>query len=181
MRAVVVYESMFGNTRQIAEAIAEGLGDPVDVQVLRADFAADIKTRSIDLLVVGAPTHAWGLPRVNTRKGSLEYVRKSRGTLRLEPGADALPGVREWLASLGTMGAFGAAFDTRFRAPAALTGRASKGIAAALEHHGLGLLSPPESFVVDRQHHLIVGELERARTWGSRLRDQTLSRAELNH
>lgn len=172
---------MFGNTRQIAEAIAEGLGGPMDVQVVRADLTAEIKTRSLDLLVVGAPTHAWGLPRANTRSGSLEYVRKSRGDLKLEPGADALPGVREWLASLGSMGSFGAAFDTRFRAPAALTGRASKAIAAALKHHGIGLVTPPESFLVDRQHHLIDGELERARTWGRELKDQTLLRAGVNH
>lgn len=180
MRAVVVYESMFGNTRRIAQAIAEGLGD-LDVQVLRSDLATDLRSRTMDLVVVGAPTHAWGLPRVNTRRGTREYVRKSGGDLILEPGADALPGVREWLKSLSTLEAFGAAFDTRLRAPAALTGRASKAIGTALAQHGRTLVAPPESFFVDRQHHLIGGELERARAWGAHLRNQTLDRAGVHH
>ncbi len=181
MRAVVVYESMFGNTRQIAEAVAAGLGERLDVEVLRADHAGDLTTHTIDLLVVGAPTHAWGLPRANTRTGSLEYVRKAHGELKLEPQADTLPGVREWLSTLGTFGAFGAAFDTRLRAPALVTGRASKAIAAGLERHALSLVAPPESFLVDRQHHLITGELERARAWGVTLRNLTLDRAGVRH
>ncbi|MHB1209342.1 MAG: flavodoxin family protein [Acidimicrobiales bacterium] len=181
MRAVVVYESMFGNTRQIAEAVAEGIGDRLDVEVIRVDLTTDLKARTIDLLVVGAPTHAWGLPRTNTRKGSLEYVRKSRGELKLELGADVLPGVREWMSTLDSLGAFGAAFDTRFRAPAFLTGRAAKAIAAGLERHSLSLVAPPESFIVDRQHHLIVGELERARKWGTYLKNQTLDRSGVDH
>jgi len=60
MRAVVVYESMFGNTRTVAEAIAEELRDAMDVEVLRADQATDLRMHSVDLFVVGAPTHAWG-------------------------------------------------------------------------------------------------------------------------
>lgn len=176
MRAVVVYESMFGNTRGIAEAVAEALREAMDVQLLRADQAAELSTHSVDLFVVGAPTHAWGLPRVNTRKGSLENVRKSRGDLVLEPGADSLPGVREWLDSLGMIGALGAAFDTRLRAPAALTGRASKAITASLEHHGLSMVVAPESFFVDRKNHLITGEIERAQAWGSRLKIEAMHR-----
>ena len=181
MRAVIVYESMFGNTRQIAEAIGEGLGGAPDVQVLRSDLATDLTSRTIDLVVVGAPTHAWGLPRVNTRRGTREYVRKARGELTLEPGADALPGVREWLASLATLEAFGAAFDTRFRAPAMFTGRASKVIGTELVKHGRTLVAAPERFLVDRQHHLIDGELARARAWGEHLRYQTLERAGVSH
>ncbi len=181
MHAIVVYESMFGNTRTIAEAIADELRDAMDVEVLRADQATEVRMHSVDLFVVGAPTHAWGLPRVNTRKGSVENVRKSHGDLVLEPGADSLPGVREWLGSLGSFGALGAAFDTRLRAPALVTGRASKAIATSLERHGLSMVLPARSFLVDRTNHLVSGEVERAHEWGLQLKNEALDRLGVHH
>jgi hypothetical protein len=53
--------------------------------------------------------------------------------------------------------------------PAALTGRASKGIAGELRHHGFDMAAPPESFVVTKDNHLGEGEGARARAWGARL------------
>ena len=46
-----------------------------------------------------------------------------------------------------------------------LTGRASKGIEKRLAKHGYDLVADPESFIVDKQNHLIDGEAERARQW----------------
>jgi hypothetical protein len=85
MDAAVVYESIFGNTRIIAEAIAEGLpaSDPgVQVAVVPVAEAAPGKLREPGLLIVGAPTHFGRMPTSRTRRG-------------LAAG----PGVREWLAA----------------------------------------------------------------------------------
>ena len=67
-----------------------------------------------------------------------------------------------------------AAFDTRIDAPAALTGRASKGIAKRLRRCGFSLVVEPESFLVDKHNRLVDGEEERARAWGAALAATTL-------
>jgi hypothetical protein len=169
MRAVVVYESMFGNTRAIAEAIAEGIGTEGDVEVVHAADATRGSVERADLVVVGGPTHAWGMPRPSTRKGVPNYVAKPGSDLILEPGAEAGPGVREWMSTLGNLPSRAAAFDTRMSAPAVLTGRASKGIARALSSHGLICVTRPESFLVTKAGHLLPGETDRARVWGTQL------------
>ena len=70
MRAVVVYESMFGNTHAIADAIGKGL-EPVDnVVVVPVVEAGRERLGDADLLVVGGPTHFHGMSRTRTRKGS---------------------------------------------------------------------------------------------------------------
>ncbi len=63
MRAVVVYESMFGNTHEVAERIASGLAARYEVTVLPVGEAIAQILPDIDLLVVGAPTHVHGLSR----------------------------------------------------------------------------------------------------------------------
>ena len=169
MKAVIVYESMFGNTRAIAGAIAEGLGAMCDTEVVGVAEAERRTIDDADLLVVGGPTHAWGMSRPSTRKGAPSYASKPGSDLVLEPGADSGPGVREWMASLGRVDGRAAAFDTRLRAPAALTGRASKGIGKELSEHGLELVMSPQSFFVTKKNHLLAGESERARAWGAQL------------
>ena len=169
MRGLVVYESMFGNTRRVAEAIAQSLGQFGEVRAVRAHEVAREDLHNLDLLVVGAPTHTWGMPRPNTRHGALDNVRKSGGDLVLQPNADSLPGVREWLETLGYVHSLGAVFDTRFKAPLAFTGRAANGIVKVLQHHDVEIVTPPQSFLVDRKNHLIAGELEKAITWGRQL------------
>jgi len=169
MRAIVIYESMFGNTRRVAEAVARGLARTAEVRVARADEVRPGDLAAADLVVVGAPTHAWSLPRANTRRQALATANRDDNDLILEPAADSSPGVREWLLALDRLGVSGAAFDTRLRAPWFLTGRASKSISRGLRHDGAELISPPESFFVDRQNHLYAGEDERARAWGERL------------
>lgn len=165
MRALVVYESMFGNTRTIAEAVASSLGTSFEVDVVRA-LDAPALTTQIGLVIVGAPTHGWGLPRASTRQGAVARRDKVGGALALEPGADSATGVREWLDDLGESSGFAAAFDTRVRAPAFLTGRASPKIAAALRGRGRELVVAPESFLVERTDQLVAGEKERASSWG---------------
>lgn len=58
MKIVVVFESMFGNTRQVAAAIAEGLAPSGAVDSVTVnDAGAKDAAESADLLVVGGPTH----------------------------------------------------------------------------------------------------------------------------
>lgn len=171
MRAVVVYESMFGNTRAVAEAVASGIREavvPADVTVVPVGTAAPEMVEEADLVVVGGPTHAHGMSRASTRAAAPDYVRRSHGGLRLDDAA-AGPGVRDWFDTLGQTDTSAAAFDTRVKGPAAITGKASKGIRRELRHHGFALVGEPESFFVDRTNHLHAGELERARRWGSAL------------
>jgi hypothetical protein len=164
MRALVVYESMFGNTREIAEAIAAGLTDTCDVVVLPVAEATDEQVDAAGLLVVGGPTHAHGMTSAQSRKGAPNYVEKSHGELHLEPGYEG-PGLRDWFAALPPGSGFAAAFDTRVDGPPLLTGHASKGIADRLRKHGYAVLAEPESFLVGKANQLKDGETERATGW----------------
>ena len=74
-----------------------------------------------------------------------------------------------WFATVGDIATKAAAFDTRFDAPAALTGRASRSIAHKLHHHLAEVIAPPESFFVTKVNHLDPHEEDRARRWGDRL------------
>jgi len=169
MNAVVVYESMFGSTRQIAEAIADGLGHCGAVRTVRVLDAGPSECDGVDLVVVGGPTQAWSMSRPSTRRGAPLHLSDPNNDLILEPGADWGPGVREWIASLEQVVAKAAAFDTRLSSPVLLTGRASKSIGRQLVRHGLTMVTPPESFLVDKKSHLLPGEVDRARAWGARL------------
>src|SRR6185312_2274896 len=168
MRAVVVYESMYGNTHLIADAIGAGLSTAFDVRVVPVSHAGPEVIADADLVVVGGPTHVHGMSRAATRKAAVEAADKPASPLKLEP--DALgPGLREWFASLGHYPVKGAAFDTRMHGPAALTGRASKAVARSLRAHGLDVIAEPESFLVTKQDRLEPHETVRAREWGAKL------------
>ena len=167
MKAVVIYESMFGNTHALAEAIGAGLGRECDVVVAPVQEVTPHIIEQADLLVVGAPTHVHGLTRATTRKAAADTAEKD-GTLTLDPSA-AGPGVREWLDSLGTVSVGAAAFDTRLHAPAVLTGRASTSISKRLRRHGMSEVVAPESFFVTKENRLEPGEAERAQAWGEAL------------
>ncbi len=166
MRAIVVYESMFGNTHAVADAIAAGIGpDAVALPVAEATRDA---VATADLLVVGAPTHVHGMSRPNTRKWAVDTARKPGASVELDPAATG-PGVREWLGSIGTLRCSVAAFDTRLHRPGLLTGRAARGISRGLRGHGCAPIAPPESFFVGADNRLEAGEADRARAWGGRL------------
>ena len=169
MRALIVYESIYGNTHAVAEGIAAGLRPHADVRVVPIHAATGELVAWADLVIVGGPTHAHGMTRASTRKGAVEAAAKPDSDLTLDPGA-AGPGVREWLGSLGRAhGARAAAFDTRVEGPAMFTGRACGGIANGLRHLGYTLVAEPESFLVDRHTHLVAGEADRAARWGASL------------
>jgi len=174
MRAVIVYESMYGNTRAIADAIGEGLRAAGDVRVVPVAEAGPGLLGQADLVVVGGPTHAHSMSRPATRTAAMEASRKAGSQLRLDPAASG-PGVRDWLGAMGQVDAACAAFDTRIAGPAVLTGRASKGIASLLQRHGLTALASPESFLVTKANELYPGQAERAREWGALLAQRLLA------
>jgi hypothetical protein len=168
MRAVVVYESMYGNTHQVADAIGAGLKTAFDVSIVPVSQISPAVLADADLVVVGGPTHAHGMSRASTRKAAVEAARNPAGGLKVEP--DALgPGLREWFDSLGHYEVKAAAFDTRIHGPAALTGRASKGVSRLLRAHGFDVVAEPESFLVTKQDRLGPEETTRARDWGTKL------------
>jgi hypothetical protein len=162
LRAIVVYESMFGNTAAIAKAVADGLASAMDVEV--ADIAsAPSEFRDVDLLVVGAPTHAFGLSRPQTR------VDAGRRGARADAARN--DGVREWIAlidrsSIGVTTA--ATFDTRIRRPR-LPGSAARAARRRLRRIGFRVLPATSFWVTGTAGPLADGELERAHRWGAQL------------
>jgi hypothetical protein len=169
MRAVVIYESMYGNTHAIAAAIGDGLRQTVEDVSVVAVHDADASTgEGCDLVVVGGPTHVHTLSRPSTRKAAVEAAAEPDSDLEVEPDAIG-PGVREWLDGLLRADGRAAAFDTRIDGPAALTGRASKGIARRLRGKGYTLIADPHSFLVTKESHLEPHEEDSAREWGARL------------
>lgn len=179
MQAVVIYESMFGNTRAIAYAIGAGLADYFDVAVVPVGQAYPTSYNQADLVIVGGPTHVHGMSRPSTRQGAAKQAAAANSGLTLEPGALG-EGLREWLASHVTSRGHGlaAAFDTRMPGPAVLTGRASRGVSSALQRQGYELIAKPESFLVTKANELHPGEQERARAWGSALAESLALTAE---
>jgi hypothetical protein len=158
MKSLVVYESFFGNTESVARAVAEGLAIHGTADAAAVGSVDATTLTDVDLLVVGAPTHAWGLPRGRTRAGL--------------PAVDAsAPLVREWLdnAPLGG-GRSATSFSTRLDKPRFVTGSAAGGIARRLKRRGWTIIERPMSFVVNgTEGPLGERELDKARTWGDEL------------
>lgn len=166
MRALVVYESMYGNTHAVAVDIAAGLRATHEVTLVPVTRATRELAAATDLIVAGSPTHLHGMPTVASRRMAAETARKQDSGLNLDPDADG-PGLRAWLEGLNAGSALAVSFDTRFSGVPVLTGRASRGISRLLGSHGCRLLVPPESFLVSKQNTLLKGETARARTWGA--------------
>jgi hypothetical protein len=174
MKAVIVYESMFGNTRAVADAIAEGFRPGNEAVVVPVAQARPEVLDGADLVVVGGPTHVHGMSRAGTRKGAEQMAGKPGSGLTLEPGA-AGSGLREWFADLGHVSIAAAAFDTRIDGVAMFTGQASKGIARLLRHHGFHLVAGPESFRIAKGNQLRAGERDHAKAWGRLLSSKVLA------
>jgi flavodoxin len=144
MHAMVVYDSMFGNTERIAQAIGAAIGDGAPVEVRPIAEAGGLPP-GLDLLVVGGPTQGHGVDPA------------------LKAFLDGLP-------SEAVRGVAAAAFDTRLRWPVLLSGSAARGIAKRLGQKGAHLLAEPESFFVEHKDGpLAEGELGRAASWARSL------------
>jgi hypothetical protein len=165
MTALVLYESMFGNTRQIAQAIGDGLSDFTDVRVEPASAGSDL---AVDLVVIGAPTHAHTLPRASSREDAAKWAADPDQHLNLEPDASK-PGVREWIDGLSTAPAAWAAFGTRVDIPRIFAGDASAGIERRIRRLHSRPVAESECFLVTTKNALVDGELDRAREWGRTL------------
>ncbi|MDY6917828.1 MAG: flavodoxin family protein [Chloroflexota bacterium] len=140
MKVVVVYDSLYGNTENIARAIGDAIAG--EAKVVRVGEVSLSELESVDLLVVGSPTQG-GRPTLATRD-LLNKVSKS-----------AVKGVKV------------AAFDTRVPARwAAIFGYAAGRIARTLKRKGGTLVASPEGFFVEgTKGPLKEGELERAAAW----------------
>lgn len=165
MHATVVYESIYGNTRAIAEAIGEGLGGASVVPVANAPASL----AEVDLLVVGGPTHMHGLATQRSRQIAVEGAHEDKGT-HVDPDATEGPGLRTWLADMADRdGGRAAAFDTRLDKAPWFTGLASRGIAKRLRRHHYEIAGTESFLVEDSEGPLADGELDRARAWGAEL------------
>jgi hypothetical protein len=172
MRALVVYESVFGDARTIAHAIADGLSPSVTADVAVAAEAPIEISPDVGLLVVGGPNHAFGMPRPSTREGAV----KQYGADIPDTGA----GLHEWLESVQVTwrGIPAAAFDTRGSGHPMLTkmDHASRTEEKLLGKLGAHILAPAEHFyVADTMGPLVDGEEDRARGWGRTLAELVTS------
>jgi flavodoxin len=152
MKAMVAYDSAYGNTEKVALAIGDALAAQGDVETLRVGDVNPEQLTSVDLLVVGSPTQKFRPTGATTKL--LKSVPK-----------DGLKGVKV------------AAFDTRFREAeidkirvlaffVRIFGYAANPIADRLEKKGGELVVPPEGFyVADTKGPLLEDELQRAADW----------------
>ena len=157
MSTIVIYDSVFGNTEKIAQAIAASLGSRTFVEILRAGDVTSEQLSGMDLLVVGSPTR--GFRPTEAVMNLLNRIQSK-----------ALSSIRV------------AAFDTRFKADEIESagvrfivktgGYAAKRIADRLRKSGGTLIVPPEGFYVqDTEGPLKPGELERAGKWALNILD----------
>jgi hypothetical protein len=167
MRALVVYESMYGNTHVIASNIADGLRATHEVTLVPVGEATPELLAGADLLVVGGPTHMHGMSSASSRRMAAQAAAKEHSGLSHDPGASE--GIRDWLNDVVGDRALAAAFDTRLSGIPAFTGRASHPIGRLLKRHGCRIIAAPASFLVSKQNTLLDGEAERARRWGMTL------------
>lgn len=153
MANLVVYDSKFGNTKKVAEAIADGLGGHGPVRLLGLDELPPQNLGTVDLLFIGGPTQAHAMTA---------RMRQFVDALEAKPGS--------------SMAA--ATFDTRLRMPAVISGSAAKTIARKLRRGGVRIFAGPESFFVrGSPPQLEEGETERAAKWAKGVAD----RLQLSH
>jgi flavodoxin I len=146
MKALVMYDTKFGNTERIARVTAGALNRGEPVTVVQASQTSERELAGIDLLVVGGPTHAHGLSAA---------LRTFLDHLSPEAVRDVAT----------------ATFDTRLHWPQFLSGSAAVESAKRLEAKGAWIMVPPESFLISgRKGLLIRGELERAQAWADEVR-----------
>jgi flavodoxin len=156
VKAMVVYDSMYGNTGRIAEAIGKALGPKEDVEIVRVGEVRPEQLAGVTLLIVGSPTQ-----RFSPTGATTQFLK---GTPK-----NGLEGVKV------------AAFDTRITESeigkvrilaffVSIFGYAAKPIADRLQKKGGQLTVPPEGFYVGgMEGPLLEGELERATDWAKQI------------
>jgi len=155
MRALVVVESWFGNTAQIAEAIADGLREAgADVEVVTAASAP--REPSADLVVVAAPTHNLGLPSPASRGKAVEGG-----------GHGDEAGVREWLERATPGGARLVTVDTLVAG--LFSGSAAKAAQKLAQRKGWKAERGPSFIVTTTKGPLAADALQTAAELGRRL------------
>lgn len=173
MRALVVYESHFGNTMDVAHAVLAGLRRRLEAEILDVMSAPIELVSDFDLLVLGAPTHALGLSRPESRRDAVK-----QGALN---DASTL-GMAEWLNRLERVpaGCAVATFGTAVAKPRfiAALGTAAGAIERRLRRMGVKTLLPAQQFWVEGvAGPLLGGEETRATDWGASLADILLASA----
>jgi flavodoxin len=170
MRALVVYESIYGNTKRIADAVANGIAGYMTVETMEVSTAPTVLEFEVDLLVVGGPTHVHGMTSPFTRAQAVKQATT--------PVVSVGIGMREWLDQLRPVAPAipAAAFDTRIKGAAILTGSAANGYAKRLRDAGFRVVAPTESFFIatkaPQDDALLAGELDHAREWGVEIAKQ---------
>lgn len=168
MRVLIVYESLYGTNRRIAEAIASRFGADATITITEARSAPPIVAADFDLVVVGGPNHKAALPSPSTRA---EAAAAGDGA-----GPPADRGLREWLAELrfARAGQPAAVWDTRMASPRILDvfDRSASAIAGRLRRAGARLVAKPQKYYsADGVGALVAGQEERASAWGAALYD----------
>jgi flavodoxin len=149
MNTLIVYDSQFGNTEQVAQAIAETLREYGQVQTVRVEHTHPLYLENVDLLILACPTQLW------------------RPTRAMGDLLDYLP--IESLQNITVV-----CFDTRLDRATWMTGSAAERMTRKLRRRGIPHLLPPESFFVQEAHSpLKSGELERAAAWAHTLHEKS--------
>ena len=156
MKAMVVYDSMYGSTGRVAEAVGDALGAPEAVRVVRVGEVRPEELSGLTHLVVGSPTQRFTATGATTQflkgisKNGLESVKVAAFDTRFTESK---------IEEIGIL-----AFFVR------IFGYAAEPIAKKLEQKGGELALPPEGFYVeDTEGPLLEGELERAAEWGRKI------------
>lgn len=163
MNIVVIYDSLYGNTEKIAQAIGRGLSENGDARVILAEKAGDVYVRSLSVLVVGSPTH----------------------------GGRPTPAIQKFLDGIEENGAESlhfASFDTRFsyndqsmglRFIMRMAGYAADKIETKLISKGGKTLTYAMGFIVEeKEGPLRNGEADRAEKWGREILQKYYGRSE---
>jgi hypothetical protein len=161
MHAIVVYESVWGNTAAVARAIAEGL----ETSAYATDAVPPDALADAELIVAGSPVFAFGLPSEAIRG----QILRTEADAPVPPDLEH-PSLRSWLDEVPSGHGRSAAFETRiWWSPRGATGTIEKRLTTL----GYPPIAKAEKFVVrDKYGPLRDGEIERARAWGRTLMGQ---------
>ena len=160
MKAVVVYESYWGNTAAVARAIAEGLGS--GARAMSTAEAVGEALADVDLIVAGSPIIAFRLPTEKTRRDMAAKPGKAPS-----PPDLSHPAMRAWLEALPKGKGRAAAFETGFKLS---PGGSANAILKLLESRGYQPSAKKERFLVKGSFGPVrEGELGRAKSWGAEL------------